>query len=96
MSKIKYLSVPVSLRVNSKTRTKINEKTEQLRRLGHPAVTADAEKFVCLDCSVQWDWTDMSSFFDPNTVTCSNCYGDRVMITSIRVELESEASFKVG
>lgn len=49
-----------------------------------------ASSFACVDCHQTWDWKDFSGYENVATITCSNCYGDRVIITRVHVEKPEE------
>ena len=43
-------------------------------------------KFKCGDCHVEWSMQDFDGYSEPELVTCSQCYGNHVVITHIRVQ----------
>jgi len=43
-------------------------------------------EFACMDCMTQWTSGDFAGAYDVETVTCSNCYGTRVLATKVRLE----------
>ncbi len=53
-----------------------------------------AEKFKCPDCGAEWTAQDFSGADHPHSVTCSNCYGKRVLITQMRVTYVEQKDFK--
>jgi hypothetical protein len=55
------------------------------RKLG--SVMTIAASFACKDCFTKWEWTDFGGYLEPDTVHCSNCYGSKILITRIRIEV---------
>ena len=49
--------------------------------------SARAERFVCIECHAEWDATDFSGALEPDTVTCSNCYGSKVVVWQVRIQI---------
>lgn len=53
-----------------------------------------AEEFRCPDCGAFWDRTDFDGADQPHLVSCSMCYGRRVLITKMRVFFLEDKDFK--
>jgi hypothetical protein len=49
-------------------------------------ILAAAWLFVCKDCGARWTLRDFSGAHEPDQVSCSNCYGDHVLIAQIRLQ----------
>lgn len=47
-------------------------------------VIAEAFLFVCKDCGARWNLHEFSGAHHPDKISCSNCYGDHVLIAQIR------------
>lgn len=62
-----------------------NELTKMADERG--GFSARAERFVCVDCYAKWSAHDFSGAFEPDTVTCSNCYGNRVIVWQVRIQI---------
>lgn len=43
-------------------------------------------EFRCKQCGAEWSRADFSGGDDPETATCSSCYGSRVYIVGVQVE----------
>jgi hypothetical protein len=50
------------------------------------AFSVMAHHFKCPDCGAFWTSEDFSGATSPHLVTCSNCYGSRVLITRLRMQ----------
>ena len=51
------------------------------------AFSVVAFSFVCRNCFARWDMTHFAGAFEPDTVTCSNCYQPTVLITKVRAQI---------
>ncbi len=49
--------------------------------------------FLCIDCQTEWGDTAISVSTDIRTVSCSNCYSDRVVLTAVRLTIPDAADF---
>ncbi len=46
---------------------------------------ATPQSFRCMSCGTRWDASDIAQA-NPRAVVCSNCYGERIEIVSLKVE----------
>ena len=53
--------------------------------LAQDAVEINALEFRCVDCMQSWTRDDISLNADLTKLSCSNCYGDRVLVTRIEI-----------
>lgn len=74
------LTVTSYISVGKKARMYLNRVRDK-----YAGVEARALRFQCLDCRIKWD---ASTFTEPATVSCSNCYGDNVKIVEVEVEYD--------
>ena len=51
----------------------------------HGGAYANAYRFECCDCRTKWTMHDFSGADDPEHITCSHCYSEKVLITEIRI-----------
>lgn len=58
------------------------------------AEMVQAWEFNCPDCPTIWTAQDFSGSEHPESVTCSNCYGKRVLVTRMRYRLLEDKDFK--
>ena len=45
-----------------------------------------AQEFCCVSCGELWDVEDMTGDPDLDTISCSNCYSNKVYVRSVTVE----------
>jgi DNA-directed RNA polymerase subunit RPC12/RpoP len=50
------------------------------------ADAVDPLEYKCLRCHLEWDDSPVTDY---RTVTCSNCYSDRVVLTMVRLGFEN-------
>ncbi len=74
--------VSCTIRCKQGARAKLNTLANQFG-----AVHVRAETFLCTKCNIRWQWLHFSGYNEPDTVTCSNCYRDNVLITSACMEI---------
>lgn len=46
---------------------------------------AEPQSFRCFSCGTRWDASEFAGG-SPQTVVCSNCYGERIEIVALKVE----------
>ncbi len=86
--KIKTVVIPCSIRCSKNAR----ERMWLVVRAAEPrAISAEANAYVCLRCHQTWDCRDIAGSSDIENISCSNCYGDNVLMTSLRSDVPSEA-----
>lgn len=51
---------------------------------------AEAGRFVCKDCMTAWSYNDFSGGTELESIVCSQCYGERVLITELRLFFEEK------
>lgn len=82
MSDFVTCNVPCTILVTSDSaRERINALA-----IRHHADAVDPIWYKCLRCHCEWD---MSPCTDPKTVSCSNCYSSRVVVTVVRLAFDS-------
>lgn len=76
------LLAPCTILVNSLTTSKrLRELAEQFQ-----SDATDPVEFKCVRCGCAWERCVSNDY---NTVTCSNCYSERVIITIVRLGFEN-------
>jgi hypothetical protein len=74
--------IPCSIRCEPGAKRKLNKLAED-----RDGFSARGEKFACTKCFSVWEAGDFSGAFEPDTVTCSNCYSNKVIVTQARVQI---------
>jgi len=60
---------------------------ERMWAIAKGACHCRPETFKCLACKTEWTWRDFSGYSTPSSISCSNCYTSRAVITSLHVEM---------
>jgi len=74
--------VPCSIRCEPGAKQKLSKLADDRN-----GFSARGEKFACTKCFAVWFAEDFSGAFEPDTVTCSNCYSNTVIVTQVRVQV---------
>jgi hypothetical protein len=74
--------IPASIHCVAGAKAKLGDLAEQRN-----GFLARGEKFACTQCFATWEAGDFSGAMEPDKVTCSNCYGTKVIVTLVRVQV---------